>query len=265
MLPDELLFRTSLSAPTLPGKNIHAMRLAVNVPEHLALLDKRLDGLSVGRRLITSLGFDPRAVEFAVYKPGVGYTAERPALPFQFEVEPWRKVDDAQGNVPSRLLRGQAVVSNVLNAMLPMPSTSFAFTLALPPAEAEEIYYRDPVNDAQQAASEAPPAWLVLGPNSPSHPAVRGEVERIFMLPDKGLARGQSNVTYTGRVIGHRLTRRNDRYAEPGSGPWTLLRVVEPGDGWAAFNFWEGWGEMFSAGRDEATTVFGQLLARAIA
>gem|GEM_PF-3832845 len=65
-------------------------------------------------------------------------------------------------------------------------------------------------------------------------------------------------------MIGHRLTRRNDRYAEPGSGAWTLLRVVEPGDGWAAFNLWDGWGAMFSAGRDEATTLFGQHLARAI-
>ena len=249
----------------LRDQNGRAIRRPVNIQEHVALLDKRLDGLSVGRRLITSLGFDPRAVEFAVYTPGLGYTPERPALPFQFEVEPWSKDDDAHGASPSMLLRGRAAVSNVLNVMLPMPSTSFAFTLALPPKEAEEIYYRDPVADAQEAASEAPPAWLALGPTSPPHPAVRAEVERIFVLPGAASAGGQANVTYTARVIGHRLTRRNDRYAEPGSGPWTLLRVVEPGDGWAALNLWEGWGEIFSAGRDDATTIFGQHLARAIA
>jgi len=116
------------------------------------LLDRRLDGLSVGRRLIASLGFEPRAVEFAVYKPGGGYTAERPALPFQFEIDPWSR-DDAQGHAPSTLLRGRAAVSNISNAMLPMPSTAFAFTLALPPTGAEELYYRDAVTDAQQAAS----------------------------------------------------------------------------------------------------------------
>ncbi len=249
---------------TLPGKNGRAIRPPVNIREHLALLDKRLDGLSVGRRLIASLGFDPRAIEFAVYRPGSGYTPERPALPFQLEVEAWNAEDDARGG-PSRIIRGRAAVSNVLNAMLPMPSASFAFTLALPPTEAEEVYCRDPVNDAEHAASEAPPAWLAFGPTSPAHPAIRAEVARIFMLPGAGLASDQANVTCTSRVIGHRLTRRNDRYAAPGSGPWTLFRVVEPGDGWVALNLWERWGEVFSAGRDDATTIFGQHLARAIA
>jgi hypothetical protein len=233
--------------------------------EHLALLDRRLDALSVGRRLITSLGFDPRSVAFAVYAPGVGHTPERPAVPFQFDIEPWSAEHDARGESPSTRLRGRAAVSNVLNAMLPMPSTSFAFTLALPPKEAELIYYRDPVADPQQAASEAPPAWFAAGPLGPPHRVVRAEVERIFMLPGATAAEGQASVTFTGRVIGHRLTRRNDRYAEPGSGFWSLLRIVEPGDGWVALNLWEGWGEAFSAGRDEATTIFGQHLARAIA
>jgi hypothetical protein len=236
----------------------------VNVQEHVALLDKRLEALSVGRRLIASLGVEPRAIEFAVYEPRTGYTPERPALPFQFEVPPWSHDDDARGG-PSMLLRARAAVSNVLNAMLPMPSTSFGLTLALPPTEAEDIYYRDAVADAEQAALEAPPAWLALDPISPPHLAVRAEIERIFMLPGTASAGGQANVTYTARVIGHRLDRRNDRYAYPGSGPWTLLRVVEPGDGWVALNLWEGWGETFSAGRDDATTTFGSHLARAIA
>ena len=236
----------------------------VNIREQVALLDERLDRLSVGRRLVASLRFEPRSVEFAVYKSGSSYTPERPALPFQFEVEPWSKDDDAQGHAPSTLLRGRAVVSNERNPLLPMPSTTFAFTLALPPPEAEEIYYRDPVMNAQQAASNAPPVWLALGPTSPPHPAVRAEVERIFMLPGTAATGGQSNVTYTCRVIGHRLSRRNDRYFEPGSGPWTLLRLAEPGDGWAALNLSDGWGEFFSAGLDEATTTCGQHLARAI-
>jgi hypothetical protein len=76
---------------------------------------------------------------------------------------------------------------------------------------------------------------------------------------------GQADVTFTARVIGHRLTRHNDRYAEPGSGPWTLLRVVEPGEGWVALSLWDGWGEVFSAGLDDAGTMFGQHFARAIA
>ena len=236
----------------------------MNTREHVALLDERLDGLSVGRRLIASLGFEPAAIEFAVYKPGTGCTPERPALSFQFEVAPWSDDDGARGG-PSMLLRARAVVSNVLDVMSPMPSTSFGLTLALPPRDAEHIYYRDPVADARQAASDAPPAWLALDPKSPPHAAVRAEVERIFMLPGTASAGGQAHVTYTARVIGHRLTRRNDRYANPGSGRWTLLRVVEPGDGWVALDLWEGRGEAFSAGRDDATTTFGLHLARAIA
>ena len=98
---------------------------AVNIQEHVALLDARLDRLSVGRRCIASLGFDPQAVEFAIYRPGAGYTPERPALPFQFEIAPWSKDDEAGGAAPNMLLRGRAVVSNVHNVLLPMPSTSF--------------------------------------------------------------------------------------------------------------------------------------------
>ena len=237
----------------------------MDTQEHVALVDERLDGLSVGRRLIRSLGFDPRSIELAVYQPGIGYTPERPAIPFQFEIEPWKGEDGARGNSPSTLLRGRAAVSNVLSAMLPMPSTSFAFTLALPPKEAEEIYYRDPVADARQAAADAPPAWLAIGPLTAPHPAVRAEVERIFMTPGRTSPAGQADVTFTGRVMGHRLTRRNDRYAEPGTGPWSLVRVIDPGDGWIALDLFEGWGEFFSAGRDDATTTFGQHLARAIA
>jgi hypothetical protein len=241
------------------------MHPPLNIHEHLALLDQRLDGLSVGRRLIASLGFEPHALEFAVYQPGAGYTPRRPALPFQLEVAPWSDDDDARGTSPSMLLRARALVSNVLDATLPMPSTSFGLTLALPPQEAEAIYYRDPVTDAQQAASEAPPAWLVLEPIDPPHPAVRAAVERIFVLPGTVAAGGQAPVTCTARVIGHRLTRHDNRYAYPGSGRWTLLRVVDPGDGWVALDLWGGWGEVFSAGRDDATTTFGLHLARAIA
>ena len=237
----------------------------MNIQEHVALLDARLDRLSVGRRCIASLGFDPQAVEFAIYRPGAGYTPERPALPFQFEIAPWSKDDEAGGAAPNMLLRGRAVVSNVHDVLLPMPSTSFAFSLALPPPAAEDLYYRDAVADAQQAASDAPPAWLALEPMSPPHPAVRAEIARIFMSPGSSSAAGQASMTCTARVLGHRLTRRNDRYAAPGSGLWTLLRVVEPGDGWVAVNLWEGWGEVFSAGRDEATTLFAQHLARALA
>ncbi|WP_146649417.1 hypothetical protein [Labilithrix luteola] len=113
--------------------------------------------------------------------------------------------------------------------------------------------------------ADAPPAWLVLNPNGGPHAAVRDEISRIFMLPGTAVEEGQEGVRYTGKVIGHRLSRRDDRYAEPGSGPWTLLRIVGPGDGWVALNLWEGWGEVFSAGRDEDTTVFGRHLARAIA
>jgi hypothetical protein len=236
----------------------------VDQAEHVTLLDARLDALSVGRRLIASLGFEPRAVEFAIFRPGQGYAAERPALPFQIGVERWTE-DDAARGTPSTLLRGRAGVSNVLNATLPMPSSSFAFTLALPPAEAEAIYYRDPVADPQQAAAEAPPAWLAFGPTSPPHEAVRAELARIFMVPGVAPAAGQASVTCTCRVIGHRLSRRADRYAEPGSCPWTLFRVIDPGDGWVALNLFEGWGELFSAGQDEATTALGHHLARAIA
>src|SRR5579871_853833 len=49
----------------------------VNIREHVALLDERLDRLSVGRRLVASLGFEPRSVELAVYQPDSSYTAER--------------------------------------------------------------------------------------------------------------------------------------------------------------------------------------------
>ncbi|MCX5746528.1 MAG: hypothetical protein NT062_28965 [Proteobacteria bacterium] len=227
----------------------------MNIRDHVALLDERLDRLSVGRRLVASLGFEPRSVELAIYKPGGNDTAERPALPFQFEIEPWRKDDGARGLAPSTLLRGRAVVGK---------SATFEFTLALPPAEAAEIYYRDPVMNAQQAASDAPPVWLALGPTSALHPAVRAEVARIFMPPGAAVVSGQSKVTYTCRVIGHRVSRRNDRYVEPGSGRWTLLRLVEPGDGWAALDLSDGRGEFFSAGLDEATTTCGQHLARAI-
>ena len=226
-------------------------------------LDERLEKLSVGRRLIASLGMEPRMIAFAVHRPGSGYTPERPALPFQFEVEPHRD-DDPDGLPASRVLRGRAVVSNERNPLLPMPTSTFAFTLALPPAEAEEIYYRDPVTNPQEAASEAPPVWIAFGPTSPPHPAVRAEVQRIFMVPGATTPPGQSQVTYTCRVIGHRLTRRNDRYVEPGSGTWTLLRLVEPGDGWAALDLAHGWGELFPAGLDQATTICGQHLARAL-
>lgn len=236
----------------------------MNVQELVALFDRRLDGLSVGRRLITSLGAHPRAIEFAVYRPEAGYTPERSALPFQFVVEPWSTSEDAQGTSHSVHLRGRANVSNALNVMLPMPSSSFVFTLALPPMEAEELYYRDPVADAQQAASDAPPAWIAFESTSPSHAAVRAEVQRIFMDPNTGIADGQSSVTCTARVVGHRLIRRNDRYSEPGGGASTLLRIVEPGDAWAALNLFEGWGEVFSAGHDEATANFGAHFARSI-
>lgn len=229
------------------------------------MLDARLDRLSVGRRLIASLGFDPQAVELAIYSHGARYTPERPALPFQFEIAPWNKADEAGGATPSRILRARAGVSNVQNVIMPTPSTSFALTLALPPPEAEELYYQDAVADAQQAASDAPPAWFAIEPRSPPHPAVRAEIARIFMSPGAASVEGQASVTCTARVLGHRLTRRNDRYAAPGSGLWTLFRVADPGDGWIAFNLWEGWGEVFSAGRDEATTRFGQHLARALA
>ena len=123
------------------------------------MLDERLEKLSVGRRLIASLAMEPRTIEFAVYRPGSGYTPERPALPFQFEIEAHRD-DDPDGLPASRVLRGRAVVSNERNPLLPMPSSRFAFTLALPPAEAEELYYRDPVENPQQAAADAPPVWL---------------------------------------------------------------------------------------------------------
>ena len=79
--------------------------------------------------VVTTGGEDDRII-------GVGsYTPVRPALPFQFDIEPCNE-DDAT------ILRGRASVSNVLDPVtLPMPTSSVAFTLALlPPEEAEEIY-----------------------------------------------------------------------------------------------------------------------------
>lgn len=60
-----------------------AMSPLVNIREHVALLDERLDRLSVGRRLVASLRIEPQSVEFAVYKPGsskrrLGDAADQP-------------------------------------------------------------------------------------------------------------------------------------------------------------------------------------------
>jgi hypothetical protein len=232
--------------------------------EHLREIDQRLEQMSVARRLIMSLGFEPSTIELAIHREGDGsYTPERPALPFQFAVTTWQA--QAADSRPTVVFQARAMISNHLSVRLPMPTTHFDLALALlPKAGAEDIYYRDAVSDAVQAAADAPPAWVSLCTSDAPHPAVRAEIERVFHASGLAATTDRRPLTLHAKVIGHRLTRRNDRYAAPGSDQWTLFRIVDPGDAWLALNLMSGWGELFSCGPDPDSIRIAPSLAAAI-
>lgn len=216
-------------------------------------IDHRLEELSVAQRLVRSLNFAPAGLEFAVHPDG-----NRASLPFRLTVAP------SSGDSEERVGRYVASVSNTLNPLLPEPSSCFGLALVLPPFGAEELYYQDPVANPQQAADDAPPTWIVLEPIGDSHPSVQAEVLRIFGAPLEPLAAREAT-TLTARVIGHRLARSSNRYAHPGSGTWTLLRVVDPCDAWLGLDLGNGWGEVFAAGPGADARAFADVALRTIA
>lgn len=226
------------------------------IPEWLSHLDQRLEAMSVGRRLVSSLGYDPEAIELAVHAPGQGYTAERPALPFELSVQPGPGAE-TEMRAPGVVLRGEAQVSNHLHPLLPMPNATFGLELALMPQAQSEDLLRDPVHDAQEAARDAPPIWVrvIAGMR---HRSMHSELQRIFGGADVGAQ--VRALVFTARIMGHRMTRTPDRYRAPGTGSWTVLRVIDPSDAWLALDLTSGWGEWFSCGIDDRSRQMGSVL-----
>src|ERR1700694_5781673 len=98
--------------------------------QHLRLIDARLEGMSVARRLVTSLGHNPPELGLAIHREGsVGFTPDAPALPPARALPLPSHAKILRGSSappaaaeagPARPPRPQAAVSNVLNPFLPM-------------------------------------------------------------------------------------------------------------------------------------------------